>query len=77
MRRGAFEPPALCWAAGTPPAVCTRQKAERLGPVWDRRLVRVLRLLRFAQASAEMRALGECVSRVLPALRLILFFLSL
>ena len=41
------------------------------------RLVRVLRLLRLAQHSKELRALGRCVAAVLPALRLLLFFLGL
>jgi len=41
------------------------------------RLVRVLRTLRLAQESAEMRALVTCVSHALPALRMLLFFLTL
>lgn len=41
------------------------------------RLVRVLRLLRFAEESQELRALADCVTRVLPALRLLVFFLTL
>ena len=41
------------------------------------RLVRVLRLLRLAQHSAEVRALARCFMRSLPALRMLLVFLSL
>ena len=41
------------------------------------RLVRVLRLLRLAQESDELRALADCIQRVLPALRLLLFILAL
>lgn len=41
------------------------------------RLLRLLRLLRFAQESSDLRALGSCVRNALPALRLLLFFLSL
>ena len=41
------------------------------------RLTRILRLLRIAAESAELVTLVECVSRALPALRLLLFFLVL
>jgi hypothetical protein len=48
-----------------------------LSPIRVLRLVRILRMLRLAQESEELISLALCVRRCLPALRLLLFFVSL